>query len=161
MATDEKVLRSQLIALLKGGQAHADIRAAMADFPFELTSQRPHGLPYSAWQLVEHIRIALHDIFEFSTNSSYHEIKWPDDYWPKEASAPSHAGWKTSVEGVEKLLDQFIRLLENQEVSLDAPIPWGKHKETILREALLAADHTSYHTGELIVLRRLLGAWKH
>ncbi len=160
MATEEKVLRAQLVALLKGGQAHADIRAAMADFPSELTGQRPHGLPYSAWQLVEHMRITLHDLLEFSTNANYHELKWPDEYWPKEAAAPSASEWKASVDGVERALNDFIKLLNDDANSLDAAIPWGKHKENLLREVLLAADHTSYHTGELIVLRRLLGAWK-
>ena len=160
MVVQEKTLRAQLVALLKGGQAHADIRAVMTDFPLDLIGQRPHGLPYSAWQLVEHIRITLQDLLAFSTDSSYHELKWPDEYWPAQATPSSPQEWKKSVQDVEKALNDFIKLLHNDTVSLDAAIPWGKHNETVLREVLLAADHTSYHTGELLVLRRLLGAWK-
>ncbi len=161
MAVEENALRSQLAALLQGGQAHADIRAAMNDLPFELTGERPAGLPYSAWQLVEHMRITLLDLLKFSTDPQYRELKWPEEYWPGDAAPPSRAAWEQSVQGVGSALNDFIKLLKNTEVDLAAMIPWGRHKETILREVLLAADHTSYHTGELIVLRRLLGAWKH
>ncbi len=160
MANEDQALRTQLAALLKGGQAHADIRKAVADFPFELTDKKPHGLPYSAWQLVEHIRFALSDILEFSTNSNYQEPHWPEDYWPTESAAPSAEAWQHSVEALEADLAAFSKLVSDGNSNLYDTIPWGKNKETLLREVLLAVDHTSYHTGELIVLRRLLGAWK-
>ena len=158
MSTEDHALRTQLAALLKGGQAHADIHAALADFPAKLIGEKPHDLPYSAWQLLEHIRFTLHDILEFSTNPEYSEPNWPDDYWPKAAAPASPGEWDKSVRGLTADMDAFLKLIGDS--NLYDTIPWGKHKETLLREVLLAADHTSYHTGELIVLRRLLGAWK-
>ncbi len=160
MSTEDKALRTQLTALLKGGQAHADIRSALADFPLELAGEKPHGLPYSAWQLLEHMRFTLHDLLEFSTNSEYEEPNWPDDYWPKQAALPDVDAWKKSVRGLEADLDAFVALVEDVRSNLYDTIPWGKNNETLLREVLLAADHNSYHIGELIVLRRLLGVWK-
>jgi uncharacterized damage-inducible protein DinB len=160
MPTEDKALRTQLTALLKGGQAHADIRSALADFPVELAGAKPHGLPYSAWQLLEHIRFTLHDLLVFSTDSEYEEPNWPDDYWPKQAAPPNADAWKKSVRGLEADIEALAALTADEHSNLYDTIPWGKNNETLLREVLLAADHTSYHTGELIVLRRLLGAWK-
>jgi uncharacterized damage-inducible protein DinB len=158
MPTEDKILRTQLAALLKGGHAHVDLHKALADFPAELVAERPHGLPYSAWQLLEHIRFTLHDLLEFSTNPEYTEAKWPDDYWPKQPAPPSADAWDKSVRAVHADIEAFLKLAEDG--NLSHTLPWGKNKETLLREILLAADHNSYHTGELIVLRRLLGAWK-
>ena len=160
MSTETSALRKQLVALLKGGQAHADMDAAVADFPLELTGKKPHGLPYSAWQLLEHMRFTMHDLLDFSTNPEYKEHKWPDDYWPKSDGPPSKEQWQKSVKELNAEMDAFIKLVEDENSNLFDTIPWGKHKETLLREVLLAVDHNSYHVGELIVLRRLLGAWK-
>jgi hypothetical protein len=160
MPTEISALRKQLVALLKGGQAHADMHSAVADFPLELTGKKPHGLPYSAWQLLEHMRFTLHDLLDFSTNPEYKEHKWPDDYWPKSDGPPSKEHWQKSVKELKGELDAFISLVEDEDSNLFDTIPWGKHRETLLREVLLAADHNAYHTGELIVVRRLLGAWK-
>ncbi len=161
MAADDEALREQLVNLLKGGQAHADVSSALDNFPMERAGDRPYGLPYSAWQLLEHMRIAVHDLLDFSTDSNYQEKKWPDDYWPKETAPSSAEAWNTSIRGLEADFKSFEDLVKDPESNLYASIPWGKHGETLLREILLVADHTSYHTGELIVLRRLLGAWKH
>jgi hypothetical protein len=160
MPIEDSVLRAQLIALLQGGQAHADVASALADFPVELAGERPHGLPYSAWELLEHMRIALRDLLEFVTNSEYLAPKWPDDYWPKEPKPSSPEAWDASVAGLQADLHAFVEIVVDTNSNLYDTIPWADDKQTLLREVLLAADHTSYHLGELVVLRRLLGIWK-
>jgi hypothetical protein len=160
MKTDDEALREQLAALLKGGQAHATFSDAVADFPASRISDRPAGTPYSAWQLVEHIRIALHDLLEFVTNAQYVELEWPSEYWPKSAAPEKDKSWDPTVKAIQADLAAFQKLIHSPDSNLYATIPWGKNGETLLREVLLAADHTSYHVGELILLRRVLGKWK-
>jgi hypothetical protein len=157
--TDDAALREQLVTLLKGGQAHATLSDAVAQFPANRVSERPAGLPYSAWQLAEHIRITLHDLLEFATNSDYVELEWPRDYWPKAAAPGKDQSWDATVKAIHADLKSFEALVHSSDSNLYATIPWGKNGETLLREVLLAADHTSYHVGELILLRRLLGIW--
>ena len=106
------------------------------------------------------MRIALRDIWDFSTNDKYVEKKWPDDYWPATAEPPSKEAWKESVRALKEDLEAFEELIRNPDSNLYAQIPWGKEDQTLLREVLLAADHNSYHVGELVFLRRILGAWK-
>lgn len=154
-------LRRGLKNLLDGGQAHATFESAVKDFPEHLRSTVPANLPYSAWQLVEHIRIAQRDILDFSRNhdDSYQHLKWPDAYWPKDPAPPSTAAWDASLAQIAADREAFETLLaETDDEGLIAPFPWGKG-QTLLREALLIADHAAYHTGELILLRRLLGCW--
>jgi hypothetical protein len=153
-------LRKQLTAALEGGQAHATFDEAIKDFPAELRGKVPTNLPYSAWQLLEHLRITQRDILNFSAppTGGYHPIKWPDDYWPKEHQPPSSHAWDQSVATIHSDLKHFIALIENPATDLYKPFRWGDG-QNLLREALLIADHTGYHLGELIVLRRLLGAW--
>lgn len=160
MTTQEKALREQLAALLKGGQAHATFADAVKGFPLERAGEKPQNAPYSAWGLLEHIRITLRDLLDFVTDSEYVEKDWPADYWPKSESPESAAQWNESVQAVEADLQEFERIIQNPSSNLFGTIPWGKNKETLLREVLLAADHTSYHVGELILLRKLLGVWK-
>jgi DinB superfamily len=154
-------LRKQLAALLDGGQAHAKFEEAVADFPLPLRGTAPEGLPYSAWQIVEHIRIAQRDILNFSAppTGGYHGLKWPDEYWPKEAAPSSPEAWDRSIAAIKADRDTFKTLIARPEADLAKPFLWG-NGQNLLREALLIADHSAYHTGELIVLRRLLGAWK-
>jgi hypothetical protein len=159
MAAEDRVLREQLVALLKGKQAHVDIGTALAGFPVEKAGDRPNGLPYSAWQLLEHMRITLADLLEFATKSEYKERPWPEAYWPKEVAPSSPDAWSRSVKALHADLADFEKLIKDPESNLYSTIPWGAEGQTLLREVLLAADHTSYHTGEFIVLRRLLGAW--
>ena len=159
MASDDRVLREQLVNLLKGKQAHADIGSALAGFPVEKAGDRPNGLPYSAWQLLEHMRITLADLLDFATNSEYKERPWPASYWPKEVAPASVDAWSKSVKALHADLAAFEKLIRDPGSNLYSTIPWGAEGQTLLREVLLAADHTSYHTGEFIVLRRLLGAW--
>jgi hypothetical protein len=154
-------LLKQLEALLDGGQAHATFADAVRDFPVELRGVAPAGLPYSAWQLLEHMRLAVADILNFSAppTGGYKELPWPDAYWPKETAPASPAAWDRSIAAVEKGLEKFKALLATPDVDLYKPFRWGTG-QNLLREALLIADHQAYHIGELILLRRLLGAWK-
>ena len=157
---DDSALREQLVALLRGGQAHASLSDAVADFPPKRISERPAGSPYSAWQLLEHIRITLHDLLEFATNSEYVELEWPARYWPKDAAPGADESWNATLKAIQADIKSFEALVHSPDSNLYAAIPWGKNAETLLREVLLAADHTSYHVGELILLRRVLGIWK-
>ncbi len=158
--TNDAALREELVALLRGGQAHATLADAVAKFPADRIGEKPEHVPYSAWQLLEHMRIALHDILEFSTNAQYVALDWPAAYWPKEATPAKGESWEAAVKAVHADLKSFEALVKSPESNLYATIPWGKNGETLLREVLLAADHTSYHVGELILIRRLLGLWK-
>jgi hypothetical protein len=160
MPDNDASLRDNLVQLLRGGNAHVDVLSALKDFPPKLYGTKPQDAPHSAWELLEHMRIALRDLWEFSTSDRYVEKKWPDDYWPKTAEPPSNEAWKNSVRALKEDLDAFEELIKNPDSNLYAQIPWGKKDQTLLREFLLAADHTSYHTGELVFLRRILGAWK-
>ena len=155
----EQELRDQLKALLDGGQAHARLEDAVTGMPFALQGRVPEGLPHSPWQLLEHIRIAQHDILLFSDNAegTYRPMRWPEDYWPAEAAPPDAEAWDRSVAAIRNDREAFESLL--QKGDLAAAFPWGEG-QNLLREALLIADHEAYHTGELIVARRLLGAWK-
>ena len=158
MPTDDALLREQLIESLKKGNAHIDLFSAVKDFPVELAGKRPNGAPHSAWQLLEHIRLTLNDLLVFSTDSNYAAPKWPDNYWPKE-DAPADAGaWQTSIKALRADLDAFTQLIRNPASNLYAPIPWGSG-QTLLREALLAIDHTSYHVGQFVMLRKQLSEW--
>lgn len=155
-------LRKQLKALLDGGQAHATFDQAVKDMPANLQGTVPAGLPYSAWQLLEHLRIAQRDILDFSRNDdgNYRELKWPDDYWPKNPEPPGADAWQKSVAAIRADRKSFERLLDStDDQNLINPFPWGKG-QNLLREAFLIADHEAYHVGELVLLRRLLGAWK-
>ncbi len=156
-ATQEII--QQLIALLTKGNAHATFNDAIKNIPFEDLGKTPNNLPYSIWQITEHIRIAQKDILEFSTNKNYKELDWPNDYWPKEAAPKNEASWKKCIDEIQKDLDEFIELLNDKNTDLYTPFEHG-NGQNLLREALLIADHTSYHTGEIIVIRRLSGNWK-
>lgn len=153
-------LRKQLLTLLRGGEAHTDFEAAIRDFPAELRGTVPEGLPYSAWQLLEHMRIAQRDILNFSAppTGGYHPLKWPDAYWPQSPEPPSAQAWEQTIAAIRKDREHFEALLQKPEADLFKPFRWGSG-QNLLREALLVADHNAYHLGELIVLRRLLGAW--
>ena len=133
---------------------------AVADLPAPLRGRKPDGLPYSPWQLLEHIRITQHDILDFCRNPKYKEIAWPDDYWPKSAEPPSDNAWDASVRQIGQDRVALEALVRDASLDLAARIPHGTG-QTYLREILLVTDHTAYHMGELIVVRRLLGAWSH
>ena len=157
---ENQALIVQLLALLRGGQAHAGFEAAIKDFPVEARGKVPAGLPYSSWQILEHLRIALRDILNFSAppTGGYHAMTWPDDYWPKSAEPPTTADWDRTVASIRDDLTKFEALITKPGVDLYRPFLWGDG-QNLLREALLIADHNSYHVGELVVIRRLLGVW--
>ncbi len=156
----ENALGEQLVALLNGGQAHATLAKAVADFPAELRGAVPRGLPYSAWQLLEHLRIAQKDILDFSDPPAggYQHLPWPEAYWPKSPEPPNGASWDEAIRSIATDAKSFETLLTRPDADLYAPFAWGDG-QNLLREALLLADHNAYHTGELVMLRRLLGAW--
>jgi hypothetical protein len=153
-------IRTQIVALLRGGQAHVTFEDAIKDFPVEKRGLIPEGLPYSAWQILEHIRITQRDILDFSAppTGGYQPIEWPAEYWPKSPEPPSEHAWDVSIAAIRKDLDAFESLINRPEADLYKPFRWGEG-QNLLREALLIGDHTSYHLGELVVLRRLLGIW--
>jgi hypothetical protein len=156
---NDKALRQHLVKLLKGGDAHADFETAIKDFPAELRGKTPKGAEHSPWQLLEHLRIAQWDILEFSRDSKHKSPKWPEGYWPEKAEPPDPKAWDRSVFAYCGDLKALCALVSDEKTDLFAKIPHGDG-QTILREALLAADHNAYHIGQLVLLRRLLGAWK-
>ena len=151
-------LRDQLAHLLAWEDAHADFDSAVAKLPAKLRGVRPTSLPYSPWQLVEHLRRTQHDILDFCRNPAYRQPVWPDDYWPDGEAPASPAAWTESVSAFRRDREALQALARDPAVDLLATIPHGEG-QTYLRELLLAADHASYHVGELIVVRRLLGSW--
>jgi hypothetical protein len=156
MADDS--LREHLLELLRGGNAHPDFEAAIANLPAELRGVRPPGLPHTPWRLVEHMRIAQWDILHFSIDPGHVSPDFPEGYWPSGDAPPDSSAWDRSVDAFRADLKAMIDLVTDSRTDLFAPIPHGQG-QTILREALLVADHNAYHIGQLIVVRRLLGAW--
>jgi len=151
-------LREQLSRILDWTEAHVSFDAVVRDLPESLRGVQPSGLPYSPWQLLEHLRITQHDILEFCVNPEYTELTWPDDYWPEGPGPPGRAAWNTSIEQFIRDRAALQRLSLDPRIDLESRIPHGQG-QTYLRELLLAADHAAYHVGELVVVRRLLGAW--
>lgn len=158
MPSEDRALREQLHELIFSGNAHADIDTVLADFPIEQTGKKPAGTPYTAWQLLEHLRLTVHDLLEFSTNSEYLAPKWPEDYWPATEAPQNQGEWETSVKAFKADCKAIAKLATDPASNLYAQIPWGQG-QTLLREILLAADHNSYHLGQMVLLRKQLGAW--
>jgi hypothetical protein len=154
----DTALRDHLASALAWGEAHTAFEGAVADLPGPLQGRTPPGLPYSPWQLLEHIRITQHDILDFCRNPHYEEIAWPAAYWPTSPTPPTDKAWDASVRRIREDRAALQALARDASVDLAARIPHGTG-QTYLREILLVLDHTAYHLGELIVARRLLGAW--
>lgn len=152
-----KALRQQLVRLLGWQDAHLDFDAVLADWPAKLRGVKPRGTPHTAWQLLDHLRICQWDILDFCRNPNYRELDF-SDYWPKTPAPPSKTAWQKSIKAFRADLKAMQKLVANPKTNLFARIPWGQG-QTILREALLVADHNAYHLGQLLLLRRLLGAW--
>lgn len=157
MATHDR-LRKHLATLLRWQDAHIDFDTAVKGFPPRLRGVQPPGLPYSAWQLLEHLRLAQRDILDFCMDPDYRAPKWPDDYWPKSPAPHSPKNWQQSVAAVRADRRSLEKLIADPTLDLYARIPHGKG-QTYLREILLVADHNAFHVGQLVILRRLLGAW--
>ena len=154
-------LRAHVLELLNGGHAHVTFDDAVAELPASLRGTRPDKLPYSPWELVEHIRISQRDIIEYTVApdaASYEALPWPKGYWPQTAAPPSAKAWDDSLAAVRKDTEAMIKLVKEND--LFAKVPAATEGHTLLREALLLADHNSYHIGELVAVRRLLGAWR-
>ena len=156
---EHQALREHLLYLLRDGGAHLSFEKAIAKLPPKLRGARPRGVPHSPWRLVEHLRIAQWDILEFCRNPKHVSPEFPKGYWPAGDSPPTSAAWNKSVTAFRADLQAMQDLVADPATDLFARIPHGQG-QTILREALLVADHNAYHLGQLVVVRRLIGSWK-
>jgi hypothetical protein len=152
-------LREQLARSLDWEEAHVGFAKAVAGIPPDKRGVRAPGFEHTLWQLLEHLRLALHDLVDFGSNPQYaHALKWPDDYWPKHA-APSGDEWDQSVAAYRADLARMQAMVRDQSIDLQAPVPSGKPKQTHLRNILLTLDHNAYHVGQIVAVRRALGIW--
>jgi hypothetical protein len=155
---NDQALREHVLYLLRGGGAHVNFESAIKGLPADLRGKRPKGASHSPWEILEHMRLAQSDILEFSRDAKHVSPEWPAGYWPKAPAPPSAAAWTRSVRSFGTDLEAMCGLVEAKSTDLYARIPHGSG-QTILREALLIADHNAYHLGEMVVVRRLLGNW--
>ena len=155
---NDQALREHILYLLRGGGAHVGLEAAVKGLPADLRGKRPKGASHSAWEILEHMRIATWDILEFSRDAKHVSPEWPAGYWPKSAAPPSASAWSRTVRALREDLEAMCALVEDKSTDLFAKIPHGTG-QTILREALLIVDHNAYHLGDLVLVRRMLGAW--
>ena len=155
----DQALRQHLVYLLKDGGAHAKFEDVIKNFPAEVRGKKIEDFPHTAWMLLEHMRIAQRDILEFSRNPKHTSPTFPDGYWPKTVAPPSAAAWTKSIQSFREDLKEMEELVSNPKTDLYAPLPWGDG-QTVLREAMLVADHNAYHLGQLVTLSRLLGSWE-
>lgn len=154
---NDRALRQHLLYLLRSRDAHLDFDQVIAGWPVKLRGSRPSGMPHTAWQLLEHLRIAQWDILEFSRNSKHVSPPFPEGLWPATDAPPDKNAWERSIKAFRRDLKAIAKLVAAPSTGLLAPIAHGEG-QTILREALLVADHNAYHLGQLLMLRRLLGA---
>lgn len=159
MSDHDKALRDHVVYLLGGGGAHLTFDKAIADLPKKFRGAKPANVPHTPWRLLEHMRLAQEDIIDFCTNPEYKEREFPAGYWPKGDAPGSDAEWEKTIQEFHRDLKRMEELVKNSGTDLFAKIPWGDG-QTYLREALVLADHNSYHLGELVTVRRALGAWK-
>jgi hypothetical protein len=158
-AVKEKALREHLVNLLSGRGAHVDWKASFSGVPPKLRGVRPSGLPYSVWELLEHMRITQSDILEFSRDAKHVSPDWPAGYWPASQVPPNAKAWGKSLQAFAQDLGAMKKLVASPKTDLFLKIPHGTG-QTILREALLVADHNAYHLGQVLTVRRILGNWK-
>jgi len=158
-ANQDKALREQLVKLLTDSEAHANFETAVKDMPANLQGKRPQGAAHSPWEMLEHLRIAQWDILEFARNAKHQSPEFPSGYWPKSPKPPDAKAWDKSVRAFEADRKALCDLIQDEKTDLFAKLPHGDG-QTILRQALLAVDHNAYHIGEMILLRRVLGAWE-
>jgi len=152
---NDKLLRKHLVKLLEGDHAYMKMEKALKAIPFGIVHLKPEGVPYSIWQLVEHIRIAQWDIIEFSKSSDHISPKWPDKYWPKETGPKNKNHWYQSLEKIEKYQQELTEMVIDSENDLLKPFEWGSG-QTLLREVIVLAEHNAYHTGQILLLKKLL-----
>jgi hypothetical protein len=156
---EQQSLPKHLVELLNGGHAHVDFDSAVKDWPAILQGKKPEGAAHSPWEVLEHMRLAQWDILEFTRDPKHVSPEFPAGYWPKTQAPTDSKAWNKSVAAFRSDLKAMIEIVESKSTDFFAPLPHGDG-QTILREALLVADHNAYHLGELLLLRRLLGAWK-
>lgn len=154
----DEATRAHVVKLLEWGDAHVDFDTAVADLPAELRGRRVQGFPHSAWQLVEHLRLAQRDLLDFCVDPHYEAPKWPDDYWPKSPEPPDSTSWDKCLAAFREDREALKALAGDKARDLTAKIPHGTG-QTYLRSILLVADHNAYHLGQLVALRQQLGAW--
>ena len=157
--TNDQQLREHVLHLLRGGGAHLSFDQAIADLPTDMRGAKPEGVPHSPWRLLEHMRICQWDILEYSRNPQHISPKWPDGCWPEGDASPTDDAWDKCIATFRADLQAMQDLVADPSTDLLAPIPHGQDGHTILREALLIADHNAYHLGQLVIVRRALGAW--
>jgi len=155
----DKAARAHLIWLLEGGHAHTKFDDAVKGFPVDRAGERPAGTPYSAWELLEHMRIAQNDMLRFSLSADHVSPQWPAGYWPADPAPKRPGDWTKSLRSFRKDLAEFVAVIRDPGRDLYRKLPWGTG-QTLFQEALQIADHNSYHLGQLVLVRRLLGAWK-
>ncbi len=154
----DTVAREQLLALLRGGNAHMSFDEAVANFPLERINERPPNVPYTPWHILEHLRRTQRDILDFVRDPNYREQTWPDDYWPAPEQQADQSDWAATIDAFRADLKAVQALVSDPASDLSAPVPYGQG-QTLLREILLVADHNAYHIGEFAVLRQVLGTW--
>jgi hypothetical protein len=155
----EGQIRDPLIRLLDGRQAHASWKDVLEGFPSHLRGKKPAGAPHTPWQLLEHLRIAQWDILEFSRSAAHISPRFPEGYWPSEAEPPDECAWEDSLESFRSDLEAMKELVSDDSSDLLAKIPHGTG-QTLLREAMLLADHNAYHLGQIVLLRKMLSGWE-
>jgi len=158
ISSETAEIREALVRALEWQDAHVSSEAAVADLPAASRGRVPPGMPHSVWQLAEHIRLTQLDILDFCRNPEYRERNWPDDYWPPAAEQPDERSWTSCLAGVRSDRSALAHLVRDSARGLLDPIPHG-NGQTLLREALLVIDHTAYHVGQIVLVRRALGAW--
>jgi hypothetical protein len=154
----DRLVREQLVGLLRGGNAHMPFTEAVADFPEARINSRPANVDYTFWHLLEHLRITQADILNYLTNAGYDELEWPREYWPEREAQATKADWNNSVAAFRRDLEAIVAIVSDEKTDLLATVP-SNAEHTILREALIVADHNAYHIGELAILRQVENAW--
>jgi hypothetical protein len=155
----DSAVRDLLVKVLSWEDAHIGFDAAVTDIPEPMRGTQVSGL-HSPWELVEHLRLTQHDILDFCRNKDYEEMAWPRDYWPTTPAPPSASAWEKSVGQFKRDRESFQQMASDPNLDLTARIPHG-NGQTYMRELVLAADHSAYHVGQLVLVRQLLGIWKH
>ncbi len=158
--SNENELRRQLVNLLTVRQAHMDFKDAVANFPSEFINSRPPNCDYTFWHLLEHLRICQKDILEYIQSDHYIWPTFPDDFWPDKSVETDLGGWQQTIEGFYADRQKLVDIINNPEVDLFVPLPnSGERQHNILREINIIAGHNAYHTGELGILRQVMGLW--
>jgi len=157
--SNDAAVRDHLIWLLEGGHAHTKFDDAVKGFPLARAGERPKGGPHSAWELLEHMRMAQNDMLRFSLSADHVSPEWPTGYWPSTSAPKSESEWSKALRSFRKDLAEFVAVIRDPKQDLYRKFPWGQG-QNLFREALQIADHNAYHLGQIVLVRRLLGEWE-